>query len=90
MPENTAGHNFLKILTAMPSIGSECHGFQNRLSGSMKKSLCDEGNSYHCLYRIVCLVKTVLAEKPFGKTAISRKLKNLVSFGQFMTVTHVN
>jgi hypothetical protein len=29
MPENTAGHQFLKFLTAMPSIHSECHGFQN-------------------------------------------------------------
>lgn len=29
IPGNTAGHQFLKLLTAMPSICSECHGFQN-------------------------------------------------------------
>jgi len=29
MPGNTAGCQFLKPLTAMPPICSECHGFQN-------------------------------------------------------------
>jgi len=46
-----------------------------RLSGNMKKSLCDEGNSYRCLYRIVFLVKTVLTEVLFGKTTSLCKLK---------------
>ena len=49
----------------------------------MKKSLCDEGNSYHCLYKTVFLVKTVLAEVLIGKTASQCKLKK---FGAFWPV----
>ena len=54
-----------------------------RLSGNMKKLLCDEGNSYHCLYRTVFLVKTVLAEVLFGKT---ESLSKLPKFGVFRPV----
>jgi len=58
-------------------------GFKTRLSGNMKKSLCDEENSYHCLYRIVFLVKTALTKVLFGKTASLCKLQK---FGVFRPV----